>query len=207
MISLKMKLLEIITIIWSAAVVLGDVRINLQIIEINLQKTVPQEGNTGRFKKVECEMDQAFFSNISCNIKPVNRTTAFLNIEYYAIKGIENLTLTLQIFKKETVHFRSFPVSFKINYCDFLKTRKSSSIVARLFLNFFLPYTNVKTCPLQGHLWFKDFNFSPNFLPSIWPRGYYKGVSQIYKKNIRKPIMSMSVYFELEEKNRLNNYR
>lgn len=155
---------------------------------------------------MECEIDEHFLSkNYSCYVKPINRTIAFLNLQFYVVPVVRDLVISFQLLKKETAHFRPFLVSFKDDFCHFLNTKQNANILVKLVLNYFLPYSNIKRCPIQGNIVFENFYFSPDFMPSVWPKGYYKAAILMYADKRTKPALSMNVYFELEEKNRANN--
>lgn len=168
---------KIFVVICCSAVVFGNVR------EDSFYKI---EFYIGKFKKVECEKDDSIFSPIySCYVRPVNRTTSLMQLKFNAVANIEKLLLSFQFFKKETMNFQPFPISFKkINYCEFLKTGKTSKLSAKIIINYSQQYINLRECPIQGNIEFKEFNFVPDFFPSVWPRGYYKAEFNFYKNSI-----------------------
>lgn len=137
-------------------------------------------------------------------MRPVNRSTSFLDIKFFLLKKVNVVDMSLQLFKKETPHFRPFLINFKGDFCEFLRSRKSTIIVIKLVLNFFLPFGNVRKCPAKGNIEWKNFNFNPNFMPSIWPKGYYKAVLNFWCNKSKKSTVLLNIYFELEEINKLN---
>uniref|UniRef100_T1GLD9 Uncharacterized protein n=1 Tax=Megaselia scalaris TaxID=36166 RepID=T1GLD9_MEGSC len=147
--------------------------------------------NTGRFKKIDCSVNEKFFSkNYSCYVKPINRTVAYLDMEFYIIQRAHHVIITLQLFKKETQHFRPFLINLKVDACDFLKTKRNNNIIVRTVANYFLPYSNMNfTCPYKGIILFKNFNFDPGFMPSIWPSGYYKATFTFISTKIPKQLL------------------
>lgn len=136
---------------------------------------------------------------------PKNRTLSLLDMEFYIIQEVFDAVVHIQLFKKETQHFQPFLINLKVDACDFLKTRRSNRILVRIIANYLLPFSNMNfTCPYKGPILFKNFNFDPGFLPSIWPYGYYKMSFILYLNRDPKAAAIATGYFEMKEKNRLS---
>lgn len=125
-------------------------------------------------------------------------------MDFFVKKRADQILTSIQLFKKETQHFRPFLVNVKLDCCDYFKTKRVENIIVRRVANYFLPYSNMNhTCPYEGQITFKEFNFEPYFMPSIWPSGLYKAIFTFYFNNDSKPAIKVEAFFELKEKNKL----
>ncbi|XP_055915763.1 uncharacterized protein LOC129948775 [Eupeodes corollae] len=142
--------------------------------------------------------DPKTIQNISCSVKPLNRTTTAVNISGYIIRNVSNLLINAQLFKKSEINYRPFLVNVTENYCDYFSKNKGGAYM-RLVAPIYMPYTNMNhTCPFYGYGFLKDLPISRDKLPKFWPPGSYRLDLLAYEKNYGK-LLTIQLYFDIKE--------
>ncbi|XP_055377866.1 uncharacterized protein LOC129609772 [Condylostylus longicornis] len=141
--------------------------------------------------RLECDASPEWFSNYTCNIKPVSRTRKIIIARAEIRKPINKIFVKIQVFKRFS-GWQPYLINHLFEACAFLGGKKTSNILYNNFYKIIKPlfdkYTNINhECPYNGTVELYEVDYNKIDIPTakgtIFPSGYYKAVGKIYEAN------------------------
>ncbi|XP_032571522.1 uncharacterized protein LOC6608876 isoform X2 [Drosophila sechellia] len=141
-----------------------------------LQNTIfYSNGYFFKIRKTECIANGAYFSNVSCILKPINWTRSVLNMDCDIRDALTDIKMSVEVFYKDSSNFyKPFAVKFKVDVCQMLNNKTQRNFLEKYAISHLTEWTNVNhSCPYRGHLIARNFRLDEVSLP-ILPTQDYK---------------------------------
>ncbi|XP_020715705.1 uncharacterized protein LOC110118418 [Ceratitis capitata] len=147
---------------------------------------------------LECSANESYIANLNCRLKPLNRTKAVINMDVELIRKIENVTISMQLLKKNYANkFLPFLVKVRANVCDMMESKAGINLYLAIFKRVLKDYSNINhSCPFSGHLWIRDLYLDSAMVPVAPPVGVYR-LSYHFNEATTKDLIA-KMYFQGE---------
>ncbi|XP_037717086.1 uncharacterized protein LOC119551690 isoform X1 [Drosophila subpulchrella] len=127
-----------------------------------------------RMNKIECVVNKARVTNVTCKVKPINWNLALVNMDCFLIVPVLSPVIRVQVFVKDySNQFQPFLVDVSFNLCEVVERRNFvpyGVIVWKLFQRF----TNANNSgSFSGHLHARNGYLDTSLLPPF-PHGVYQ---------------------------------
>ncbi|XP_033152141.1 uncharacterized protein LOC117135779 isoform X1 [Drosophila mauritiana] len=130
-----------------------------------LQNTIfYSNGYFFKIRKTECIANGAYFSNVSCILKPINWTRSVLNMDCDIRDALTDIKMSVEVFYKDSSNFyKPFAVKFKFDVCQLLKNKTQRNFLEKYAISHLMEWTNVNhSCPYRVSLYKSNFLYICN---------------------------------------------
>nr|XP_036669803.1 uncharacterized protein LOC108019916 [Drosophila suzukii] len=155
-------------------------------------------GYSYKIRKSECIANAAYFSNVSCVLKPINWTRSVMNMDCDIKDILTDIKMTVEVFYKDSSNlYKPFAVKFSFDICQLLKNKTKRFLLEKYAMNHLEKWTNVNhSCPFTGHLFAREFHLDEVSLPTL-PFQDYKIAFNFSGDKPSKHLGLVFIYFEV----------
>ncbi|XP_017068636.1 uncharacterized protein LOC108106221 [Drosophila eugracilis] len=158
-----------------------------------------------KINKVECQVNKARVSDVTCRLKAINWNVALVNMDCFLILPVISPVVRLQVFLKDySNQFKPFLIDVTFKLCEVID-RKNFIPYGVMFWNILKRFTNVnESCSVSGHLSARNGYLDTSFLPPF-PHGTYQ-ISLIFSdKNLTNSEFLANVKLFVESMDRIKS--
>uniref|UniRef100_T1GEA9 Uncharacterized protein n=1 Tax=Megaselia scalaris TaxID=36166 RepID=T1GEA9_MEGSC len=120
-----------------------------------------------------CDFNENYAENGTCELKGLGRQFIVANLEADVKKPFKNISIHLKMFKFYN-QFRPFLVDVEFNVCDAFNKKSALNFYGNTLMRLMMKYTNIRKCPISGHVFIKNFELKVDYFKNIMEDGKYR---------------------------------